>query len=497
MISVVIKGPSLAEVEQQISKAVKLADLIELRLDQFNELDFTAISSWRSQFKIPMIFTLRRKTERGLHSENDEKQLRDISRLAELEPEYLDLESDLPPQFVDDLKALHPRIRIICSYHNFEKTVHNLDDIYQEMQKIPAHYDKIAVYSANCLETLQLLCWAKNINEQAAGKRPLIAISMGPEGQFSRILGPIIGSPITYASLEDNLQTAPGQLTASTLISKYRLPVQGFNTSVYGLIGYPVKTSISDLTHNHLMATKGLLAVYLKIRVLPSELFDFLQLAKALPFKGLSVTMPLKELIVPFLDGIDPSARECGAVNTLSFENGKVIGSNTDGIGAMTALEALGSVRKKKIVILGAGGAAKGIANEALKRGANVTILNRNAEKAIFLAKQLQCAGGGLEQMARCAKEGYDMLINCTPSSLPTDQGHILSTAIVMDINTKPKETEFLLQAKEKGCKIVYGYQMFVEQALGQYDLWFKDALCIKENRKLLTQSALDYLEGH
>ncbi len=227
------------------------------------------------------------------------------------------------------------------------------------MQKTPAFFYKIAVTAKNCLDALRLVCWAK----KSDGK--LIAISMGSHGQVSRIFGPITGSPITYAALEEDQKSAPGQLSAKTLIERYHHRSLNLHTALYGLIGDPVDQSISDKTHNSLITACGLNAQYVKVQVCPAELSDFLQFAKKLPFQGLSVTMPLKEHILPFLDDIDPQAFDIGAVNTILFEKSKIFGFNTDGTGALNAIEKECQVKNKRIVIIGAGGAAKAIAYEA------------------------------------------------------------------------------------------------------------------------------------
>jgi 3-dehydroquinate dehydratase/shikimate dehydrogenase len=198
--------------------------------------------------------------------------------------------------------------------------------------------------------------------------------------------------------------------------------------------------------------------------------------------------MPLKEHILPLLDHIDDQAKAIGAVNTLLFKEGKISGFNTDGIGALNALEETCPVKNKKIIFLGAGGAAKAIAFEAKQRGALVTVLNREKQRAIDLAAQLGCIGGGIDEMPRYTAEGYDFLINCTPA-MPIEPQNILPQAVVMDIVTKPQETVFLKQAQAKGCKIVYGYQMFIEQAIGQFNLWFDGNINSQQCRKILQAS--------
>lgn len=488
MICVVIKGPTFEEAHQQISKAVAYADLVELRLDCFKSLDLAALKILRSHFSIPMIFTLRSQIQGGNYAQSEEQRLADIHRLIELEPEYLDLESHVSACFIAEISSQYPEIKLVLSYHNFIETPEDLERIYQEMQKIPASLYKVAVTAKNCLDALRFVCWAKKSDDK------LIAISMGSYGQLSRILGPLMRCPITYAALEEDQKSAPGQLSAKTLIERYHHHSLNLHTALYGLIGDPVDQSISDETHNSLITAYGIDAIYVKIQVNPSELSDFLQLAKQLPFHGLSVTMPLKEQILPFLDDIDPQALDIGAVNTLLFEEGKIFGFNTDGIGALNAIESEYQVKDKRIVIIGAGGATKAIAYEAHRRGGLVTIVNRDEKKAFQVAEGLHCIGKGLDYMATCAETGYDILINCTPSALPIASDYILPQTIVMDITTKPKETAFLKLAMEKDCPIIYGYRMFIEQALGQFNLWFKNHFDIQKSRKILEKKAIDCL---
>lgn len=479
MICLVIKGPTFADAHQQIAKAVDYADLVELRLDNFNSLDSLALKQLRSDFTIPMIFTLRSQSQGGFYKGTEESRLEAIRQLAELKPEYIDLEHHVPIHFIQEISS-HSEIKLIISFHDFEKTPDDLDGLYQEMKKNPAHLYKIAVKANSTTEALKFICWAKDSDKK------LIAISMGDHGKISRVLAPAINSPFTYASLEEHLSTAPGQLSVKTLTEKYRYQSITPQTPIFGLIGDPIEKSISDDTHNDLMAHMGMNGVYLKMQVPPSELPEFIQCAKKLPFSGLSVTMPLKESILPLIEEIDPKTQAIGAVNTLLFKEGKIIGSNTDCLGALNAIEEVSLVKNKKIIILGAGGAAKAIAYEAKQRGGHVTILNRDKKRATDLAQQLNCNGGGLEDMP---ENGYDILINCTPI-MPIDPKLMLPQAIVMDIATKPKHTEFLKHAQEKGCRIIFGYQMFIEQAIGQFHCWTDGKMNAQKCRMLLESSA-------
>ncbi|HEV8050904.1 MAG TPA: shikimate dehydrogenase [Parachlamydiaceae bacterium] len=485
MICIVIKGPSFQEAREQISKAMECADVVELRLDGFESLDLAALQKLRSQFRISMIFTLRSKIQGGSYIQSEENRLADILSLMQLKPEFVDLENHIPLQFIDEIASQYPESKIIFSCHNFRETPSDLEGLYREMKKTPAHFYKIALMANRCCDALRLIDWMKQADD---GK--LIAISMGGHGQIGRILAPKMGCPITYACLDEDQKTAPGQLSARTLIERFHYYSINPRTALFGLIGNPIDQSIGDQTHNAIMKDYGLEAVYMKMQVTPLELAPFMEYARSLPFCGISVTMPLKEAVIPFLDVLDPHAAAIGAVNTLVFKQGKILGYNTDGTGALNAIESKCLVRDKRIIIIGAGGAAKAIAYEALRRGALVTIVNRNKQKARMAGELLKCAYKGLDEMSACAEAGYDILINCTPDPLPISVDDILPEAIVMDITTKPKETLLLKYAMEKGCVIIYGYEMFVEQALGQFDLWFNGQIDRDECRYNLKNMA-------
>lgn len=489
MICAVIKGPTIEAAYQQIEKALPYADVVELRLDCFGSLDENGLRKLKMAFSIPMIFTLRSKGQGGSYEGTENTRLEKIRALATLKPEFLDLESCIPVEFFEEMRTLHPDVKVICSYHDFISTPQDLPALYRSLKQKSASLYKIAVMAENSLDALRLLAWVKNEGEE------IIAVSMGPYGQISRILAPIVGSQMTYAAINKGQETAPGQLLAKTLVELYRYHSLNPKTKIYGLIGDPVEGSVGHETHNTLMKACDLDALYLKIPVKPTELASFLSFAKQLNFSGLSVTMPLKEEVMQYLDEVDSEAKTIGAVNTLLFEDGKLSGCNTDGIGALEAVEMILPVRNKRIVILGAGGAAKAIAYEACKRGGNVIIVNRNEEKARILAESLNCTAADLNAMKELFATGYDILVNTTPSQLPIDPNFILPSAVVMDIKTRPKEPLLLQHAKQKGCKVIYGYQMFIEQGIRQFDKWFNATLSMQKSREIIEEKVLTLLE--
>lgn len=457
MLAVSIKGPTYEEIVEQIHGALPHADLLELRLDLFHQIDVQQLKAILNQFNRCFIFTVKQS-----HI--------DLEQLAALNPAYMDLEYTIEQNTLKRLKTKFPSIKFIISFHDYHQTPQNLDEIYRMVVNKGGDYSKLAVTANNTVDALRLAHWRKGKNEA------LIAISMGIPGQCSRILSPTLKNSLTYASLNDSVAVVPGQLSAQFLKEKYHYDAINEKTALFGLLGDPVNLSVSDVCHNYIFNLMNLNALYLKMQVKIPELAETLSLVKELGFKGLSITMPLKEAVLSYIDHVDTEAAKIGAVNTLLFKKGKIYGYNTDGIGALNAIEKTGPVRDKRLVLLGAGGAARAIAFEACKRGAKVTIVNRTLEKANKIATQLGCEAKHLDQMPSLAREGYDILVNSTPLEMPVDPNSIIPHSIVMDIKTRPPLTSFLSVAKEKKCSLVFGYQMFAEQAMGQYRHWFSNS---------------------
>ena len=266
-----------------------------------------------------------------------------------------------------------------------------------------------------------------------------------------------------------------------------------------GLIGYPLDNSPSDTIHNTYCQTVGMPALYGKTHLSANDLGNFLNQSKAVGIKGLSITMPLKEAILPYLDTLSPEAEAIGAVNTVLFQDSKIIGHNTDGVGAIRAIEqALGEpVSNKRIVIVGAGGAAKAIAWEATQQKAQVFILNRTKEKARLLAEKVGASYDSLIKASAVLNEGCDVLIQTTPIGMLSNHSLIppvilKPTMLVFDIITKPATTELLKGAQKQGCKVLHGQEMWIHQALEQYKLWLGESAIIDEStlRTAVKQSA-------
>ncbi|HPE71319.1 MAG TPA: shikimate dehydrogenase [Candidatus Competibacter sp.] len=199
------------------------------------------------------------------------------------------------------------------------------------------------------------------------------------------------------------------------------------------------------------------------------------QAIRTLGIRGMSVSMPYKSAVMPFLDALDPAARAIGAVNTIDNRNGRLTGYNTDFIGAVRALQEANDLTGQALAILGAGGAARAIAYGAQQAGAQVTLFNRSTERGQALAAELNVDFGGSLEDFRAAR--FSILVNATsvgfraPDSNPLGQTlepHLL----VMDIAFIPVRTKLLRDAEKAGCRTIAGTRMLLHQACKQIELY-------------------------
>lgn len=266
-------------------------------------------------------------------------------------------------------------------------------------------------------------------------------------------------------------------------------------TKIYLLIGDPVEQSLSPAMHNAAFKALGLNSVYIALRVPKPMLAHVMVGVRAMGITGLNVTTPHKITIMDMLDKLDESAKLVGAVNTVKNLKGKLIGFNTDGEGALRALkQKVKSISGKKVVLMGAGGAARAIAFSLAKAGAEISIANRTVSRARVLASTIEKRFGasakplGLErpELARVVKQA-DVLINATTAGMHPNVKQTLVTAnmmhrglVVNDIVYKPLETRLLREAKRAGAKTVDGLGMLVHQGALAFEIWTRRRAPIK-----------------
>lgn len=257
------------------------------------------------------------------------------------------------------------------------------------------------------------------------------------------------------------------------------------STNIVGLIGHPVEHSFSPPMHNAAFDALGMDYTYVAFDVNPAELQKAIEGARSLNIRGFNVTIPHKIDVMKYLDEIDDVARLIGAVNTIDFKNLK--GYNTDGIGAVRAIEEVTSIKNKNVVIAGAGGASRAISFYIAKYGADsLTILNRNVDKAQSLAGDVSNSGLIDDVKSDSINEinaylaDADILVDTTPLGMhPHINDQPIATAenmhdelVVFDAVYNPNETVLLKQAIEAGAKPVYGIKMLLYQGAESFKIW-------------------------
>jgi len=246
-------------------------------------------------------------------------------------------------------------------------------------------------------------------------------------------------------------------------------------TALCAIVLHPAGHTRSPAMHNAAFADRGIDAVYLALDVPPENLGAAIGGARAIGIRQLAVSIPHKEAVGVHLDEVDAVAGEIGAVNTVTLKAGRLVGTNTDWIGAVRALERECELGGSRAVVLGAGGAARAVVYGLQQRGADVTILNRTPERARSLADALGASGAGtLEDLARTP---HDVLVNTTSVGLREDASPVSAEAIskdsvVMDAVYDPEETRLLRDARSRGARIVPGKWMLVYQAAEQFEAW-------------------------
>ena len=472
-----LTAPTAAAMHKQLHTAVAAgADTIEIRLDFLDDAPTDAVlNDLLNETTVPTIVTCRPVREGGRYDGDEQARLAVLQRAADLGATWIDVEMDTP---VDD----RPEGPTILSYHNFDRCPEDLDAVASELDASTSAINKIAFAAAGPEDALR----AADVID--ACRKPTIAVAMGEAGAFSRILAKKFGGGGSFAALTPESAAAPGQLTVDQLKGLYRWDAVGPRTACFGVIGHPVGHSMSPAIHNAAFTAAGVDGVYVPILIQPGRenfgrFMDALLARPHLDWRGLSVTIPHKENALAYVgaDQCDELAVRIGAVNTITIEpGGSLRGDNTDYAAAIDALCAAMEIARddlagRAVAVLGAGGAARAIVAALAYYGATVTIYNRTVSRAEALAEEFGANAASIELADGLQAE---IIINCTPigmhrhsdtsplSAIPTD------TAVVFDTIYNPIETPLLVQARQAGCRVVSGLDMFVNQAVAQFERW-------------------------
>jgi 3-dehydroquinate dehydratase / shikimate dehydrogenase len=366
------------------------------------------------------------------------------------------------------ISALRSRASVILSFHDFKQTK-NLDETLEKMSSIPADFYKIVTTATTLHDNVTMMKFL----EQRGDQYSLVGMCMGEQGFISRVLGVRAGSAFTFAAMNAEEKTAPGQVTSQVLRNTFRIEQVDTATKVYGVVGDPVAHSLSPAIMNAAMRRENVNAVYVALHA--KTLKDLLACVKDIPIHGLSVTMPYKEAILKYLDNTDTHTTKVGACNTVvRMQDGKLYGFNTDTAGVVRPLEQRITIAESKILVLGAGGAARAAVFGLKERGAEVYILNRNVAKGQKLARQARARTAKRQDLKKLK---FDVIINATPVGMgasresPLNENEI-NTQYLFDMVYDPAETRLMEMARAGGAQIIPGIEMFVQQAARQFEIW-------------------------
>src|SRR6267143_6178685 len=472
-VCVAVTGSDASEIVEKAEALVRDNTFLEFRLDYLSRpaLALPKIKRFTEYHPhVVVIATCRRVANGGRFRGSIASQLDLLAKASaagcQLVGSELQSASRLKPQ---QLQRLRSRAALILSYHDYRAT-RKLEETLEKMAAIPADFYKIVTTATTLYDNVVMMKFL----EKQSDKHSIIGLCMGEQGIISRVLGVRAGSVFTFAALSPDEKTAPGQVTSQELRNVYRIEQVDAATRVYGVAGDPVVHSLSPAIMNAAFRRENVNAVYLTLHA--KTLKDLLTCVREIPLHGISVTMPYKEAILKHLDNTDSHTTKIGACNTVvRAQDGKLYGFNTDAAGVVRPLERrLPTLEGARILVLGAGGAARAAVFGLKERGCEVYILNRSAAPAKKLARQ---ARARFVKRADLKKLAFDVIINATPVGMGNAretplQDKEINARYVFDMVYDPPETKLLKLARERGAQVIPGIEMFVQQAARQFEIW-------------------------
>ena len=468
-----ICGVAAASTAREMARQVRAALLdtptIEIRLDWLrNDLERQKLLGWlrSSRLRATLIATCRRIQGGGHYRGDPTLESTWLSAAAAAGCQWCDVEIETARDVsAAILQNNFSRARVLVSFHDFEGTPSRLERFLAKGSPMRVSSIKVAAQARTLADSLRLLRLAK-------GRGDVVAVPMGEAGLPARILALREGSALAYAPVAE--ATAPGQVSLHDLKHLYRAHKLTRRTRVYGVIGNPVGHSLGPLMHNTGFIRSRIDAVYLPFLV--RDISDFLRAVQELGICGFSVTVPHKQSILRHLDQCDPFAAEIGAVNTVVVRpNGKLYGSNTDYVGVLRALAKRLRLKGSRVLIFGAGGAARAAAFALARAEAVVAVCARKESRARRLAR---AAGGEAVPRRALRTEHFDAILNATPvgmhplTAISPLSARELNCRVVMDLIYRPMKTQLLKLAERRGCQAVSGVEMFLAQGFAQWQIW-------------------------
>lgn len=471
-VCVAITGSEVSEMIEKAELLVRDNTFLEFRLDYLSRpgLAFPKIKQFTEYNPhVTVIATCRRVASGGRFRGSIASQLEVLSKAAAAGCQLLDIELQTALRVKpEQLQKLRSRTGLILSFHDFRATK-KLEETLEKMRAVTADFYKIVSTATTLSDNVLMMKFLEKRSDQHS----LIGLCMGEQGIISRVLSVRAGSVFTFAAASAEEATAPGQVAAQQLRSVYRIEQVDAATRVYAVAGDPVSHSLSPVIMNAALRRENVNGVYLALHA--KTLKDLMTCVRDIPIHGLSITMPYKEAIVKYLDNTDSHSDKIGACNTVvRAQDGKLYGFNTDAAGVVRPLEQRLPIDGAKVLVLGAGGAARAAVFGLKERGAEVWVLNRTAGPAQKLARS---ARARLLKRADLKKLSFDVIINATPVGMgntresPLAENEIRSR-FLFEMIYDPAETRLVKMARAQGVQIIPGIEMFVHQAARQFEIW-------------------------
>ncbi len=475
-ICVAITGSTPEEMLERAAAAVKETAFLEFRLDYLTQpaQSLPRFKDFLTEHnEATLIATCRRDANGGRFKAPLVAQFDILAAAAAFGFQIVDVELESAEADAKATSGLLSRLRttgaaLIVSFHDFKATG-DLDAVYQRIQPFQPDFVKIVPTANSLTDNITLMRFLERTSDLTS----VVGVCMGDAGIISRVLGLRAGSAFTFAAATVGEETAPGQIAARTLVENYRIEDLDLSTKVYGVAGDPIGKSLSPVMMNTAFRRETVNAVYLALQT--SDVKDLVNVMKEIPLQGVSITMPHKQAILPYLEHTDPLSAQIGACNTVLRQGGKLYGFNTDVQGILIPLQKRIALKDAKVLVLGAGGAARAAVFALRDKGADVSILNRTPETAARLAKQ---AGAKVIKREALAKATFDVILNATPvgmagiTAATLVDPAALKAKLVFDMVYNPVDTPLLKLARSQGISVITGLEMFVQQGARQFEIW-------------------------
>lgn len=474
----VVAARTAREASRQLRDALRHTSTVELRLDWLANSSearklFAFLRKRRLASEINLIATCRRVIAGGKFTGDAVAQLSLLRWAIAAGCRWADVEIETVEAFSAFALDLYTaKARRILSWHDF----HGLPDS-KGLARIGCHMTQLCANRG--FDAIKLAAKCESLRDSrrllalACHRRNVIAVPMGDTASPMRILALREGSALSYAPVVQS--TAPGQIPLAELCELYRGGNFTRRTRIYGVIGDPIAHSLSPTIFNAGFRARKIDAVFLLFRI--TDMDDFIAAIQPLGIAGFSVTLPHKQGILGYLHHCEPVAEAIGAANTVAVRaSGKLFGYNTDSIGVLRALAGRLAIRGSRVLILGAGGAARAAAFTLARADSSVSVCSRRIEKARELAHAVNGAAVPRDELETLS---FDAMINATPVGMHPHEDESplaaseMNCALAFDMIYRPRRTKFLQLAAQRGIKTASGLEMFLAQAMAQWEIWF------------------------